>query len=172
MFFTAKEMSKDKFKSNNAMCHFEIDKADVESKNFDKTDNFIKKIASYGRIARQKVLFSFAGYDDDERELIYIPEVVKYTKELLRRHHCFWYYATPFNSEFFILAALIKEQNSVIVNIPLVRKFHVKQDPEELKHFLNEMAIKLNIYGEQIDDINGAVESLKAWSFIITGSIK
>ena len=153
------------------MCHFEITKSDVDNKNFNNVDIFIKKLKSFGTVARQKVLFSFAGYDNDKRELIYIPEVIRYTKELLKRYPFFWYYATPVNSEFFILAALLDEKNSVIVNVPLARNFHVKQDAENIKSFLYNAAVQLSIFGEQINDIDGAVKSLEAWSVIITRSL-
>ena len=171
MFFTEKEMTKDKFRGKS-MCHFEIAKTDVDMRSYDNVDRFFKRLENFGAgTARQKVLFTFAGYDDDKRELIYIPEVIRYAKELSYNYPQLWYYATPLNSEFFVLADLLDEKNSVIANVPLAQKFYIKKDAENLKSFLYDLARKLNFYGDKINDTDGALESLKAWSAVVTGSI-
>lgn len=115
-------------------------------------------------VARQKVLFSFAGYDSDERELIFIPEVVKYAKALVKRHPYFWYFATPYNSEFFFLVLLLDEKNHTIATVPSARKFHIKTDNEKIINMIKVMGMNLNIFGDDINDIDGAIESLKVWS--------
>ena len=69
-FFTPDEMTQDIF-DGKAMCHFEIERADVEGNDFERIDTFFEELRELGTAPRQKVWFSFAGYDDDKRELIY-----------------------------------------------------------------------------------------------------
>ena len=162
-YFTPDQMTQDMFEGSS-VCHYEISKSETQELDLDRLDEFMSELLEYGSLPRQKVLFSFAGYDADERELIFIPEVVKYAKALISQHPYFWYYATPFNSEFFFLVLLLEEQNQTIATIPLIRKFHIKTDKDKVMGMIRIMGINLNIFGEEIDDIEGAVESLKVWS--------
>jgi hypothetical protein len=165
-FFTPDQMTKESF-NGKAICHFEIMKSETKEQDFDRLDGFMSELRDYVPQSRQKVLFSFAGYDTDKRELIYIPEVIRYTKAFISRHPYFWYYATPYNSEFFFLAILLDEKNHVIANVPSARKFHIKTDNEKVMNLVRVMGINLNIFGDEIDDIDGSVESLKVWSTAI-----
>ena len=169
-FFTPDQMTRDSFKGK-AVCHFEIMKPETREQDFDRLDEFMSELREYTPLSRQKVLFSFAGYDSDERELIYIPEVIQYTKAFISRHPYFWYYAIPHNSEFFFLAILLDEKNHTIANVPAARKFHIKTDNEKVMNLIRVMGINLNIFGEEIDDIDGSVESLKVWSATILEKI-
>ena len=102
-------MTRGNFKGN-AICHFEITKQETIEQDIDRLDDFMSELREITPLSRQKVLFPFAGYDTDERELIYIPEVIRYTKGFISRHPYFWYYAVTFNSEFFFLAILFDEK--------------------------------------------------------------
>jgi len=81
-----------------------------------------------------------------------------------KRYPFFWYFATPFNSEFFFLSLLIDEKDYTIATIPSARKFHIKTDNDKIVNMIKVMGLNLNIFGDEIDDIHGAIESLKAWS--------
>jgi len=165
-FFTSNEMSRKKF-MGSSICHYEITKDDVKSNNFTKLDDFMKSLKIYySPVARQKVLFTFA-YDDDKRELIYIPEVIKYAKEIINRHPYFWYYSTTYNSEFFCLAELINLKNYTIFDMPANRKVHIEQDPENLKRLVYKIGGSLEKFGMQIKDPKGCLESLKIWGDLI-----
>ena len=164
--FTPDQMTRNNFKGNT-ICHFEIRSFEVQEISFDRIDKFISDLRNYKKLPRQKVLLSFADYNDDERELIYISEVVKYTKMLISRHPYLWYYTIPFNSEFFFLVILLDEKNHTIANVPLARKFHLKTDRDRVMKLIQTMGINLNIFGEEINDIDGSVTSFKAWSSAI-----
>jgi hypothetical protein len=124
----------------------------------------MEKVNSYGALARQKIWFSFSGYDDDKRELIYIPEAVSYAKKLISKYPYFWYYAIPYNSSFFYLIVFLDEKNMTIVNYPAAQSLYIKQDANSVMRFIKIMAMNLNIFGEEIDDIDGSVACLKLWS--------
>jgi len=162
-FFNFDEMTREKFKGNS-MCHFEISKEEVNDNDLERVNTFFEELREYGTIPRQKVFFAFGGYDDDKRELIHIIEVVRYIKAMLTRNPWFWYYATPFNSEIFYLALLVDENNYVIADFPLARKFSLKMDPDKMKSLIYTMGANLNMFGEDIGDIDGSLESLKVWS--------
>ena len=162
VFFAENEMTKKKFKENS-FCNFEISKYEVDNLNFDSIDSFIKKLKSFGSVTRQKVLFTFTGYKDDKRELIFIPEVNQYTKELINRYPYFWYYATPDNSEFFFLSLLLREHKGVINTAPPVERFYFEQDKKEIKFFISAISKNLEKFGTEARDIRGAKESLKIW---------
>jgi hypothetical protein len=162
-YFTPEDMSEDNFQGKS-ICHFEITKAEVEAEDFDRLDEFMETLKHYGSTARQKVLFSFAGYDEDKREIVFIPETLQYTKQLISRHPYIWYYALPFNSEFLYLAILLGQENMTVATIPIAKKFAVKQDPCTIMRLITVMARNMEIFGEEIDDIEGSVESLKLWS--------
>ena len=161
--FSPDEMTRDKFKGNS-VCRFIIDREEVDDNDLERVNAFFEELREYGTIPRQKVLFTFGGYDDDKRELIYIIEVAQYIKAMLTRNPWFWYYATPFNSEIFYLALLTDENEYVIADFPLARKFSLKTDPEKMQRLIYIMGINLNMYGEDMDDIDGALESLQVWS--------
>jgi len=166
-FFTADEISRNKF-MGRSICHYEITKDDVNNNNFSKIDDFMKKLKiHYSPAARQKVLFTFA-YDDDKRELIYIPEVIKYAKEIINRHPYFWYFSTTYNSEFFCLAELINLKKYTIFDMPAKRTVHIEQDPESLKRLVYKIGSSLENFGIQIKDQKGCFESLKIWGELIT----
>ena len=44
-------------------------------------------------------------------------------------------------------------------------------DNEKVMNLIRVMGINLNIFGEEIDDIDGSVESLKIWSAAILEKI-
>jgi len=161
-FFSSNELAEFKFKGNS-ICHFEILRSEVNKNNYERLNRFFQKVYPYALTARQKVLFSFAGYDDDDRELSYIPEVVSYIKKLLRLYPYFWYYAIPLNSEIFFFAALMDERNSTLVKLDNKQKVYMQQDTKELQRFFTIMGYNLDIFGDEIKDINGAAESFKIW---------
>ena len=169
-FFTSDEMTEEKF-NGKALCHFDISKDEVEGADFERIDTFFDELLEFDNKPRQKVFFTFDGYNDDKRELIYIIEVVRYVKAMITRHPYFWYFATPYNSEFFYLALLVDEKDIEIVDFPFARKFHLKTDPERIKRLIRVIGMNLNIFGEEINDISGAVESLKAWSEKMLGAL-
>ena len=168
--FTSDEMTQDKFKGNS-MCHFVISKEEVDDNDLERVNAFFEELREYETTPRQKVFFTFGGYDDDKRELIYIIEVVRYIKEMLTRNPWFWYYATPFNSEIFYLALLVDENDYMIADFPLARKFSIKTDPEKMKNIIFIMGANLSILGKDMDDIDGSLESLKVWSAKMLGGI-
>jgi len=163
MFFSPDEMKRSKFK-RSAVCHYEIRKEEVESDDFNRFDKFMTALKSYRTLPRQKVLFSFAGYNDDERELVNIPKVVRYAKKIIAEYPHFWYYAITTNSEFFFLADLIEENNYTIVSNDISRKFHIKQDKERLENQLRKMGTALESFGSQANDEDGAFDSFKKWA--------
>lgn len=167
-FFSSNDINENKL-FGNSICHFEIKKEEIENQNFKRIDTFMDKLTSYGSLARQKVLFSFADYDDDKRELIYVPEAVQYAKILVKNHPYFWYYAIQYNSAFFYLAFFVNDKNMTIATIPEAQKFFIKQDVEDLERFIKVMAMNLNIFGEEIGDIDGALECMKLWGSMIIG---
>ena len=163
MKFFDPEMLSDETLEGASICHYEIEKDEVESEDFDRLDGFMETLKMYGASARQKVWFTFSGYDDDKRELVFIPEVVQFIKTLLNRHPYFWYFAIPYNSECFYLVVFL-QKDSTVATIPLVQKFYIKQDVELIQRFISVLAMNLNIFGEEIDDIKGSAECLKLWS--------
>ena len=169
-FFAADGMKKEYFKKD-LMCHYEILRPEVEHENFTRLNTFIIKLNLFAPLARQKVLFSFAGYNNDKWELNYLREVVEYAKEILRIHPYFWYYATPEQSEFFYLALFVNEDDYTIVDILENRKFCVKRNAEKLKHLFDAMSHNLNVFGEEIRDEDGAEDSFKIWAYKIIDDI-
>jgi len=163
MLFSPDKMTRSSFKGNS-VCHYEIFKEEVESKDFTRFDKFITTLKSYRTLPRQKALFSFVGYNEDERELINIPEVVSYSKRIVNEYPCFWYYAITTNSEFFFLTDLFDENNYTIVSNSVSRKFHIKQDKEKLENQLRKMGAACEDFGKQINDDDGAFESFKVWA--------
>ena len=167
-FFPPDGISKEMFEGKD-YCHFDIGRAEAESQDFQRIDGFFDSIKSYGTSARQKVYFSFAGYNDDKRELIYIPEPVEYVRTLISRHPYFWYYAIPHNSEFFYLALFINKNDMTVADVPSAKKFYLKQDKEGIHRLVTTMAMNLNIFGEEIGDIDEATKCLKLWAEKIIG---
>lgn len=160
--FPAKEATKDKFK-NGDMCHYEILRSEVASKEFGRIAQFMNQMKSYRSVPRQQVLFSFAGYDDDKRELIIIPEVVQYTKEILNQHSYFWYYAIPQTSDFFLTAFTFDENDYSVIANEVTRKLSVRVDPERFGFLAIEIKDALQSIGTHIDDEDGAFDCYKAW---------
>jgi len=166
MLFSPDKMTRSSFKGNS-VCHYEIFREEVESKDFTRFDKFMAKLKSFRTIPRQKVVFAFAGYNDDKRELINIPEVVRYAKEVIEKYPYFWYYAITINSEFFLLADLFDEANYTIVSNDAKRKFYIKHDKEKIQHLIRKMAAGLEKFGEQSRDTEGALEAFKIWAAYI-----
>jgi len=160
--FLASEATKDKFQ-NGMFCHYEILREEVENADFTRIYKFMNQMKSYLSVPKQKVLFTFAGYDDDNRDLINIPEVVSYTKELLKRHWYFWYYAIPKTSYFFVTAFLLDENNHTVVTADLSHQISVKTNAAKLESLVFEIKDALQSFGTHIDDENGAAECCKLW---------
>jgi hypothetical protein len=67
--------------------HIPIPKEEVENFNFDDLISFFKRLKVTKEIAyaqKGRVEISFWGYESDPRELLEIPEVIKYAKEIGR----------------------------------------------------------------------------------------
>jgi len=169
-YFTSDEMTEERF-HGKSICHFNIEKEEVKNTDFERIDAFFEELKEYGTVPRQKVFITFSDIDEQKRELIYSPEIIRYTKAFISRHPYFWYYATPVNSEFFYMAILVDGDKIEIADFPFARKFSLKTDPDRIKHLIHVMGINLNIFGEEIDDIEGALESLKAWTEKMLGDI-
>jgi len=163
MLFSSDVMNRSKF-NGKAVCHYEILKVEVEGNDFNRFNKFIEQLKSFRTLPRQKVLFSFAGYNDDERELLYIPEVIRYAKRIIAEHPYLWYYAITHNFEFFFLADLLDESNYTMVNNSVSRKINIKQDKEKLENYLRKMGNAMESFGEQFKDEDGAFESFKTWA--------
>lgn len=170
MLFFPDKMTRASFKGN-AVCHYEILREEVECVDFTRFDKFMEKLKSFRTIPRQKVMFSFAGYNDDKRELINIPEAVHYAKKTIEKHPYFWYYATTINSEFFFLADLLDEKNYTIVRNDASRKFHMKHDKDTIQNLLRKMAAALEEFGNQSKDIEGALEAFRIWATYIMSHV-
>jgi hypothetical protein len=56
-----------------------------------------------------------------------------------------------------------------IADVPSAKSFYIKQDVEGIKRLVQTMAINLNIFCEEIGDIDGSVECLRVWSSAILG---
>ena len=161
--FTSNEMTKDKFKGSKSICHYEVSRIEVENMKFVRFDNFMKTLKSYRTAARQKVFFTFGGYDLDERELFEIPEVLKYIREMIKLHPYFWYFAITYNSVIFVQALLIDENNVVYAKFDNIRRYSIDGDPEKEKALASGMEQTLIAFGEKINDSEGAKKSLEAW---------
>jgi len=166
-FFVASETTEGKFKDGD-ICHYEILRKEVEYLKFGRISQFLNQLKSYRSIPRQRVIFTFAGYDNDSRELLNIPAVIHYTKELLKRHWYFWYYAIPNASYFFVIAFLFNENNYTILNDDTSRKVIVESDVAGIEDLVIEIKEALQSFGTHIDDEIGAHESYRAWIAFIT----
>ena len=170
MLFSPDKITRGDFKGN-AVCHYEIFREEVECSDYTRFDNFMAKLKSFRTIPKQKVMFSFAGYNDDKRELINIPEAVHYAKRLIEQYPYFWYYAITINSEFFVLADLFDDTNYTIVSNDARQKFYIKQDKESIQHLIRKMGAALEKFGEQLKDTEGALEAFKLWATFIMSQL-
>jgi len=165
--FSSDRMTKGKFK-NNLECHYEITKQELDSGNFTRISEFMQRLESYGSLPRQKVMFTFAGYDDDKRELIQIPEVVKHTQIFINKHPSFWYYAIPARSPFFFMAMTVNLDNYLLVANDATRVFMTKLDNKRTRTLVEKMAVDLEAHGELVNDKPGAMDCLMAWAKLIS----
>ena len=167
MLFLSSEMTKDKFKGDS-ICHYEITKQELDSSDFTRIGEFMQQLESYGFFPRQKIWFTFAGFDSDKRELILVPEVVKYAQAFINKHPSFWYYAIPEHSPFFFMAMTIDMRNFLVVANDVTRQFKAKLDIEITKTLLEKMGVELEKYGDTINDKDGAMKCLMSWSRLIS----
>lgn len=162
MNIPSKQISKKALESG-AIFIFEITKKEVLGNNFNHINELMLQLKTFGKIARQKILFSFSGYEND-KDLLLIPEVVLYTQALLDQHPYFWYYAMIESSTFFTTAQVIDTKNYTAAANMKTSTTSVQVDAMKTLLLLKKMEDDMLAYGIKIDDLEGARDSLEKWS--------
>lgn len=132
-------------------------------------DDFMAMLERANKKARQKVLLTFSDdYQDDKRELIFIPEVVEFIKAYATKYPYFWYYVMPTESiylpqVFFTASAVNFDKDA--------GKYALNVSADAIKHFAHTLAHNLQAYGESIHDIEGSAKSCKAWLDTVMQSV-
>lgn len=111
---------------------FNIEREDVEKKNYKPVKDFIKQLDRLGVRAFQAAAICFDGYDDDMRELSEIDEVRAYIRKLFNDHpHLFLYmsfkmdvpqYMIPCLGDFYSIYKGKKLTRDEIIHMHLTRQ--------------------------------------------------
>lgn len=125
---------------------FAIQKEEVCQLQFDRVDQLYETMHQAGRKAKNKIAFSFMGYEQDRREIFEIPEVREFVLQLYQKHPDLFYFLYFKDHTAKVLLSCMLE----VVNVKAqngTTRFGIKPDDklfEDVQKRINEYAFMVN----------------------------
>lgn len=92
---------------------YAIHREDLINKNFSKFDNVLEALQQAGKNARGKLMITFDGYDNDDREIYLIPEIRDFVKHFYDKCNYLFYFLTPLDNSRNMIFACINNCKSI-----------------------------------------------------------
>lgn len=155
---------------NNHFVGITIAKSDVEKYSFANIEKTMKVLDMAGKKARNKVMFSFDGYNDIPDEIYEIPAIRKWINRFAERYPHFLYYTTlDIGDGPVALLGAIGDVESMWQGKPILAPIYYDKYEDVPKKQLRltlskekqEQLIQgLKKYGEKVKDEKGATEKI------------
>lgn len=95
---------------------YSIHKDDLIERRFSKFENILENLKLAGKDARGKLMITFDGYDNDNREIYLIPEIRAFVKYFYDKCNYLFYFLTALDNNRSIIFACINDCKSYKVN--------------------------------------------------------
>lgn len=80
--------------ANNTIVGFAITKEEVEKEDYNRIREFLNRVIQAQEKAKNKIILTFSGYENDEREIFWIDEINKYINQLFKEYPYLFYFLT------------------------------------------------------------------------------
>ena len=138
---------------------YSIHKEDLIERRFTKFENILEKLKLAGKDARGKLLLTFDGYDNDNREIYLIPEIRAFVK----------YFYDKCNYLFYFLTSLDNNRSIIFACINDCKSYKIKdKDEVTVEIIFNEKIMMQTVYailkyGQLQDDLDDTIKLLDSF---------
>lgn len=91
---------------------YSINKKDLINRKFINFERILEILQKAGKDARGKLMLTFDGYDNDDREIYFIPEIREFVKYFYDKCNYLFYFLTTEDNNRSIIFACINDCNS------------------------------------------------------------
>src|SRR5574344_1844500 len=127
---------------------YSVSKNEVDRKDYKRIKFNLELLTKTGKKAREKLLFTFDGYDNDKREIYMIPEIREFVKNIWKEYKHFFYFLTPIDNNRSVIFACINNFKSIQRN----NEDHVELEILYDETIKRETVKSMQEYGEKIND--------------------
>lgn len=138
------------------MLVYSVSKREIINKDFTRIRINLEILKKAGKDARGKLYLTFAGYENDKREIYMIPEIRNFVKTIWEEYKYLFYFLTSFDNNKSIIFACI---NDIKVSQ------NIRNHQTNLKILYNAEVKSKTItatenFGSLIGDFDGAIKEL------------
>lgn len=98
---------------NATILVYAVSKEEIINKKYTRLLNSLNILKLSGKHAKEKLMLTFDGYDDDKREIYMIPEVREYVKYIYEKYNYIFYFLTSLDNNRSIIYACINDFRSI-----------------------------------------------------------
>lgn len=130
---------------------YSVSKRELTEKDYTRIEKSIKMLNNAGKIAKGKMLLTFDGFDNDEREIYEIPEIREYVKNIWKKCKHLFYFLTGIDNNRAIIFACLNDFEHFHRIGEVNTQLHIIYN-QEIKQKTIDAMLK---YGLKINDVEG-----------------
>lgn len=137
---------------NADIIFFSVSKRELLNKDYTRIENNIKILNEAGKLAKEKMMLTFDGFDFDKREIYEIPEIREYVKNVWDKCKHIFYFLTALDNNRSIIFACLNNFECFSRIGDIRRQLHIIFD-EEIKNETIDGMLKFGLKINDVEDV-------------------